>query len=366
MKKLTAGIFATLLTVVTVGAANANIASQGYVDDIRTALEADIDAKADSATTLAGYGITDAYTKTEVDTAVNLKENSANKADTTTATTELNKGSETLFPTVAATYKIAQDEAATAVAGVTADVQGKEDKTNKATAATVDANTGSDTMYTSVAAAEKLVNDAVTPIETNVTDLQGRMTTAEGQITTLDTEKEDVANKSTALTVAADTGSETKYTSVAAAEAIADAAVAGVTADVQGKVDIDQGVEDANKAVITDGTGQVTVGQVSSGMIADGAIIEAKIGTGAVTTGKIGADAVTNAQLADNAVQTENIADGAVTEAKLDATLVNKMNSLIANPGACGDPANKCVLTYSGTEFAWEVIARGTTENKQP
>lgn len=250
MKKLTAGIFATLLTVVTVGAANANIASQGYVDDIKTALEADIDAKADSATTLAGYGITDAYTKTEVDNAVNLKENSANKADTTTATTESNKTSETLFPTVAATYKIAAD------------------------------------------------------------------------------------------------------------------AVAGVTTDVEGKVDIAQGAEDANKAVITDASGNVTVGQVASGMIADGAVTEAKIGTGAVTTTKLAADAVTNEKLADNAVQTANIANGAVTEAKLDTALVTKMNSLIANPGECANPANKCVLTYSGTDFAWEVIARGTSEDE--
>ena len=33
MKKLTAGIFATLLAVVSTGAANAEIASKGYVDD---------------------------------------------------------------------------------------------------------------------------------------------------------------------------------------------------------------------------------------------------------------------------------------------------------------------------------------------
>ena len=78
MKKLTAGIFATLLTVVAVGAAHAEIASKGYVDQqVGTKADAttvsslqgtvsdhttQIAGKADKATTLAGYGITDAYT----------------------------------------------------------------------------------------------------------------------------------------------------------------------------------------------------------------------------------------------------------------------------------------------------------------
>ena len=89
MKKLTAGIFASLLAVVATGAAHAEIASKGYVDDINTALTSAIDdkadasavtklestvsghttqiaGKADKATTLAGYGITDGATKTEL------------------------------------------------------------------------------------------------------------------------------------------------------------------------------------------------------------------------------------------------------------------------------------------------------------
>ena len=89
MKKLTAGIFASLLAVVATGAAHAEIASKGYVDDINTALKSSIASKADAsavtklestvsghatqiagkadkATTLAGYGITDGATKTEL------------------------------------------------------------------------------------------------------------------------------------------------------------------------------------------------------------------------------------------------------------------------------------------------------------
>lgn len=69
MKKLTAGIFATLLAVVSADSAYAAIASSGYVDDkvgeVQTAVTAQIATKADKATTLSGYGITDAYTSAQ-------------------------------------------------------------------------------------------------------------------------------------------------------------------------------------------------------------------------------------------------------------------------------------------------------------
>lgn len=44
-----------------------NVSANGYDD---TALQTAVAGKADKATTLEGYGITDAYTKTEVDTAI--------------------------------------------------------------------------------------------------------------------------------------------------------------------------------------------------------------------------------------------------------------------------------------------------------
>ncbi|MBQ7055932.1 MAG: hypothetical protein IJN91_03310 [Alphaproteobacteria bacterium] len=79
MKKLTAGIFTVLMGLVSVNAADAAVASKGYVDavvktkantaDVYTKDEANnlLSGKADKATTLEGYGITDAYTKTETD-----------------------------------------------------------------------------------------------------------------------------------------------------------------------------------------------------------------------------------------------------------------------------------------------------------
>ena len=67
MKKLTAGIFATLLAVVSVGAAHAEIASKGYVDQQVDTVEATVANKADSATVTALAGRVDTA-EGEIDT----------------------------------------------------------------------------------------------------------------------------------------------------------------------------------------------------------------------------------------------------------------------------------------------------------
>ena len=67
MKKLTAGIFASLLAVVATGAAHAEIASKGYVDDINTALTSAIGNKADTTTVTALDGRVEAA-EGEIDT----------------------------------------------------------------------------------------------------------------------------------------------------------------------------------------------------------------------------------------------------------------------------------------------------------
>ena len=59
---------ATTAKVEAISAAKTETTSQ--VDAAKTSLEAEISKKADSATTLAGYGIADAYTKTQADEAI--------------------------------------------------------------------------------------------------------------------------------------------------------------------------------------------------------------------------------------------------------------------------------------------------------
>lgn len=57
--------------VITSGESNvASLAKTAYVDAVASAAQTALNGKADAATTLAGYGITNAYTKTEVDNAI--------------------------------------------------------------------------------------------------------------------------------------------------------------------------------------------------------------------------------------------------------------------------------------------------------
>ena len=76
--------------------ATQNTVTQAQVDGLTTALA----GKADSATTLSGYGITDAYTKTEVDGKVANMEVTTNR--TSNITQSLNDGNSTAYPTVGA------------------------------------------------------------------------------------------------------------------------------------------------------------------------------------------------------------------------------------------------------------------------
>ena len=102
-------------------AADAAADAAGAAQDAVDALETTVGGKANKATTLAGYGITDAYTKTETDGLLDAKADEtalANYATTTALTSGLggkedtsnktkiindgNKSSETLFPTIGA------------------------------------------------------------------------------------------------------------------------------------------------------------------------------------------------------------------------------------------------------------------------
>ena len=381
MKKLTAGIFATLLAVVSTGAANADIASSGYVDE-------------------------------QVGTRVAQQQGTNNGVLTTSATGQ-----------VQVSTGIAQSQ-----------VTGLGDALN--------AKADADDVYDK--------------------------TTADGKFQTLE-------NLTTSVNATPAQASDTKYPS----EKAVSTAIQGLTGDVTGKVDVDQGTEDANKAMITDGTGNVVTGEIATGMIADQAVTAAKIanstvtetqlstsvnasldladsalqnsdvsqtvtdgdtapvsgdavvgyvtenaysltpateenlggvkasdavtvtedgtmgiGAGAVGTTELAADAVTNAKLADNAVQAENIAAGAVTNAKLaadsvqsanivDGTIVNAdiaataaiamskidgleaaLAGLITAPTAgCEEEGAECVLKINAGQYEWEVIKRGASEN---
>jgi len=89
--------------------------------------------------------------------------------------------------------------------------------------------------------------------------------------------------------------------------------ITGLSTALSDKVPVAQGNDTAhqNKAMITDGSGNVTVGTIATGMITDNA----------VTEGKLGANAVTSAKIANGTIVNEDIADATIAKAKLDSSV---------------------------------------------
>ena len=129
-----------------------------------------------------------------------------------------------------------------------------------------------------------------------------------------------------------------------------------------GKVATAQGSAAANKAVITNLSGNIITGQIASGMIADDAVTTAKLAAGAVandnlansavTSAKIADDAVTSAKLAAGAVDANALAAGAVTSAKIaegtiptvnNATLTIQKNGSTVDTFTANASANKTI-----------------------
>ncbi len=334
MKKLTAGIFTVLMGLVSVNAADAAVASKGYVDakvganttlienlsttvtnnqntnteaiaaakkagdDAAAALEAyktsnntavsgldtrvsanetaisDLQSgKADKGTKLSDYGITDAYTKAETDTEIAEAVKGTMEGDVSTALGDYLKKTEaeSLYETIAAAQA-----------------------TNDAQDAEITANT-----------------NALTVLNGNAT--------VDGSVA-----------KSIADAIAAENLSQYAKT----------ADVTGALADYELKANL--------KALAYKAT-------VATADIDDGAVTTAKLADGAVDASKLGANAVTDAAVADGALSQDKI-NG------LDTTLATKMTITNAT-----SETGKYVFTANVgeggvTDYAWELIERGTGE----
>lgn len=168
MKKLTAGIFATLLAVVSVGAAHAEIASKGYVDQ-------QVGTKADAATVSSLQGTVSGHT-TQIGT-IN---------DTIGGYGDIVKHNASEFATSAQGAK-----ADTAVQP--ADITNVERTTNKTTTLSAEST---DAQYPSAKAVYDTIQAETEGIASSG-DLQAlgtRVTTAEGEIDTLQTQMAGKAN----------------------------------------------------------------------------------------------------------------------------------------------------------------------------
>lgn len=309
MKKLTAGIFATLLAVVSTGAANAEIASKGYVDDQVDTVEATVATKADKsaldtlsgtvagkadkATTLAGYGITDGATKTE------LTEGLAGKVDNAAIT----------------------------------DMQVKS---NLVKTAGWDAGKTDDTKYPSAAAVNDAIIEATTGLanEGAITEIQGDITEIQGDVAGLQTSKQDA---DTAVEVSA-----------------AGTAVGSTTQPVY--------VNESGVVTPTNALGSLAwESTVGTAEIEDNAVTTAKIGDGQVTAAKIASGVVptvTTSIVTGNtdAAQAGAVADllaGKVDDADLgDYSTTTQMNAAISSATKNMQTTTNLVTTIRDSETA--------------
>ena len=264
MKKLTAGIFATLLAVVSTGAANAEIASKGYVDEqvgtVSTQVGSlsttvgqhttQIAGKADKATTLAGYGITDGATKTE------LTEGLAGKVDN-------------------------------------ADITDMQVKANLTTNAEWSTEKSADDKYPSNAAVNEAITAATSGLATSgkITEIEGDITTIEGNIT-------DIQGDVTQLQT-----------------------------DVSAKQNKNMGSGAANHIVTTDGTGNITSSatiantQVSGlgSLATKSTVTSADITDGTIAEGDLNASINASLDKADTALQ-KTAADAAYAVKSTETT----------------------------------------------
>lgn len=319
MKKLTAGIFTVLMGLVSVNAADAAVASKGYVDavvktkantaDVYTKGETDnlLNQKAPKATTLEGYGITDAYTKEEVN-------------DTFEKIVNVDKKIEDLSKL----FDVSTGDNGEQTSGLLTTVS--QNTTRISNLETTTSEQGED-----ITALETLVgNTAVaTQISEALTAKVGAETVAT-QINTAVTSLKNNEIKANADAIAALTDEDGEITQNAA----------NITT-LQGLV--------GTTAVATQIDTKIDALKLSD-------TYETK-GAAATALNDAKADATEKANTAE-----ANAVAGAktYTDAKVDGL---NLQDIARIPAACSDANNYCTLTTNGTQFVWEVIARDATED---
>ena len=412
MKKLTAGIFATLLAVVSTGAANAEIASKGYVDDQVDTVEAtvatkadksaldtlsetvaghttQIAGKADKATTLAGYGITDGATKTELTQGLAGKVNNADITDmqvkANLTTTLSGTSTDTQYPSAKAVWDTIQTETegiassgdlqalgtrVTTAEGEIDTLQtqmtGKANTADLGDLATLDA-VGSAQITDGAVATADIADKAVT--EAKLSD------TVNASL-----DKADTALQKTA----ADAAYAVKSTETVASTASTNARQA--LTDIGTKSELTTTNKDNLVGAINEldaAMDDMATNETIQGIQTDLTELEGKVDTNTTnietntthigTVGSLSTNTKTDLVSAVNEVKTQadkGVSDAAAAQGTADTakstadSALTKANAAIPAPtAACADSANKCVLVSAGAgNYSWEVIARGDAE----
>lgn len=394
MKKLTATIFVALLTAVSTGAAKADIASSGYVDEKVGAVSATVATKADQSAvdTLSGKVTANEGSITTLQSQMAGKANSADVYTTTAADGKFqtlgnisdsanavvtDKDSEVKYPSVKAAHAIAT----AAVDGVTGNVSGL---TERVTEIEGEMETYGDIVTTDIAdyatAAQGALADTALQKEGALT--QGNLLTTDAAGKIIDAgAKGALANKNTVSAADIDANAVTT-------EKILNANVtrAKLATDVTTSLDkADTALQEASlEGYVTKEQADLDYATKATETTASTASTNAQqaltdIGTKAnLTTTK--KDNLVNAiNEVDAALDTKAdrsaVADmltkteaSSTYETKTNAqatyeTKTNAANTYIPKPGVnCTEAGAKCVLVTNGTDFTWEDIARGTSE----
>ena len=305
MKKLTAGIFATLLAVVSTGAANAEIASKGYVDDQVGTVSTEVDSLSTTVgqhtsqigtinTTIEGYG--DIVTHNVGDFATAAQGVLADTAVQPTAISDM------------------------------------QVKANLTTNAEWSTEKSADDKYPSNAAVNEAITAAtsglatsgkITEIEGDITTIEGNITDIQGDVTQLQTDVSAKQNKNMGagaanhIVTTDGTGNITSSATIEATKVtgLADVATSGAYSDLSGTPSLGTL---ASKSTIT------------SAEITDGTISEADLNT-TINASLDKADSALQKATADStyAVKaTEGIADTAAANAQQALTDIGTKSEL--------------------------------------
>ena len=401
MKKLTAGIFTVLLGLVTVNAADAAVASKGYVLQEVGKVNTTIGTVAEGKTVVGMIEEAKTAASTGASTALN-EYKTANDKKIADMDAAYKQADEAINQTIATNKQAADDGLAL-----------KEDKSNKVT--TVD-ESSTDEQYASAKAVYTLVSGEIegitednavwqSGIDQSIQDLTVADTEINGRIDGVVTDyKKADADAKTAYEAAdaalgtridnvvtayeaADTALGTKIDGVESAYKAADTALDGrVTsletdntknktdiATLQGDIEKLNGTGDGSVAkqieTVTTKINTVesdykaadqtlsqsiasTQGEVDAleGVVAKNATDASAAATTPETNAKAYALAKANAAMDASVKYTDDVVSGL------------KLADIARVPAACSNAANYCALTTNGTNFIWEVIERASGE----
>ncbi len=318
MKKLTAGIFTVLMGLVSVNAADAAVASKGYVDKLDREQGALVATNTENIATNTGNIAKNAGNiATNIE---NIEKNAEKIGDATFTGATYVSGATDLTAAVAAL-----DGAVKNVAG------GNLQLGNNAVDSNIikDGEVKTDDIANSAVTEAKIADKAVTAnklsdnLSATISGKADKATTLSGYGIT------DAYTKTEADTNFIDTTEITGYATDAELTAVSEVANAADT------------LSKTNQGAITVLNGdENTAGSVKE---------QIKDATTAITTAYQNADTATLDAAKD------------YTDEKVAGLNLAEISRV---PAACGAPGNYCTLTTNGTNFVWEVIARGDDDDE--